>query len=44
MRLSQTIQSDLKNIGASLRTEMKTDPVNGTTSEVVLKGMAAWRF
>lgn len=38
MRLSQTIQSDLKNIGASLRTEMKTDPVNGTTSEVVLKG------
>lgn len=37
MRLSQTIQSDLKNIGASLRTEMKTDP-NGTTSEVVLKG------
>ncbi|EFU38189.1 flagellar hook-associated protein FlgK [Paenibacillus vortex V453] len=37
MRLSQNIQSDLKNIGASLRTEMKTNP-DGTTSEVVLKG------
>ncbi|GAB6927551.1 flagellar hook-associated protein FlgK [Paenibacillus sp. JCM 10914] len=37
MRLSQSVQSDLKNIGASLRTEMRNNP-DGSTSEVVLKG------
>lgn len=37
MRLSTTIQADLKNIAASLRTEMKTNP-DGSTAEVVLKG------
>ncbi|MUG68085.1 flagellar hook-associated protein FlgK [Paenibacillus campinasensis] len=35
--LSSTVQGDLKNIAASLRTEMRTNP-DGSTTEVVLKG------